>query len=174
MLAFLLGALVGSLGRPLGGCPHHIPHRWGCLWVSSLNLPPLLLQRYTPVVPSTLWAALSTGILSRWLQPGSLLQLSLGLKENSGSVGYPPLLLPSFLTLCSSLLQPASHPQTSLRRGSYQSLSSCVAQKSWRHLSTCQVFPSLLWRTSPRDSAALYLSSWRLRYQALREDNSNL
>ena len=53
-----------------------------------------------PVVSSTLWPALSTGILWRCLEPGYLLQLSLGLEENSGSVGYPhgcPLSSPSVL-----------------------------------------------------------------------------
>lgn len=52
------------------------------------------------VMSSTIWPALSTGILWRCLEPGYLLQLSLGLEENLGSAGYPrdcPLSSPSFL-----------------------------------------------------------------------------
>ena len=86
-----------------------------------------------------------------------------------------PPRLPSLLALCSSFLQTASHPQSSLRRGSHWYLSSCIVPKFWKHLSTCQVFSSPLSRLSSQDSAAEHIPSWRLRHPVLlREDNFNL
>lgn len=84
------GALVGSLGKPLGDVHTVILlHRWGFLWFTSLNLPPFLLQRHIPGISFTCWVAFSTVIFSRWLELSYLLEIPRGLKENSGSVGLP-------------------------------------------------------------------------------------
>lgn len=148
-------------------------HRWGFFWFSSLKLPPLLFQRYT------LWCPPPYGLLSllgSLKMPGAWLP--------SATFSWPrgklrkcrlPPRLPSLLVLCSSFLQTASHPQSSLRRGSHWYLSSCIPPKFWRHLSTCQVFSSPLSRISSQDSAAGHIPSWRERYPVLLgEDNFNL
>ena len=62
---------------------------WEFLWFASQNFPSVLLQMPTPGVSSSWLVILSIGILSSCLESGYLLQLSLGLKENSGSADLP-------------------------------------------------------------------------------------
>lgn len=141
----LPGALVGSLGR---GRPLHTVislNRWGILWFTSLNLPPVLLQKDTSRISSTWWVALSIGILSRCLEASYLLELQLVLKENWRS----PQLLPGLPTLCYGFLPSLPASDFSKERQPL-CLSSCIAPNSRRHLSTCQVSPRPLEMQVPK------------------------
>lgn len=75
-------------GDPSGDVHTTIPlHRRGFLWFTSLTLPSLLLQRYRLGFPPPGGEPFPLGSF-QWLELGYLLELSLGLKENSGKAGH--------------------------------------------------------------------------------------